>query len=117
MLYAMYVGEEDSELFEEFVVSKEDLQIAEAGSAEQDGNSSKPSHTVSFDGPSALVTQLGLQLQSSPALCKKAPNHSSPRLFQQVFSHGSAPPLSPSIDGSPTASSSVTFAGMSAMYM
>ena len=113
----MYVGEEDIKFFEEFVVSKEDLQLAEAsGVAEQDSNRSKHSHTVSFDSPSASITQLGLQLQRNPALCEQAPDHSSPGLYQQVLNDGAAPPLSPSIDGSdnsPTASSSVTFAGMS----
>ena len=110
----MCTGEDYSELFEEFVVSKEDLQAAGTGSSDSPVNSITSQHSLArLSRPSKPFTLPNHGLQQIQEPHEQGHNHTWIRVCDQT-ADTSAPPLSPSIDGSqdsPTLTNSFTFAG------
>lgn len=115
------IGEEDCKLFEEFVVSKEDLQITGSCDSQAQRALSRDSIANEHQSPANLgspcVSTSSPDSLATSGSCKQlqTPNHILPELCQQTSDTASAPPLSPSIDGSngsPTIASSFTFAGV-----
>ena len=93
-------------MFKNFVVSKEDLQLARShGIFDQ----------TDFGSILDMHSQQSPRLTSSKSQAPKAGSHNGPATDEQEQGNSSAPPLSPSIDDSddnPSPTSSFTFAGM-----
>ena len=109
-------GEEEGEIFGEFEVSKEDLQPAKSSpqNVTRRGSISSMCVNATSTSLSRLTTSSPAGLHINSESCAKSPSCTSGHLCEQTSDHASAPPLSPSIDGSndsPTLASSFTFAG------